>query len=105
MCLGDCNKLFLQVYIIRPGIWKGYTQICQPGPSLDGLTRNKGYLSAMRYWREVNNDDEQEEKEEALPLEVKEEQEERQKEGEATLRIKMTVIISWNFYEGVTGKP
>jgi len=44
----------------------------------------------MRYWREVNNDDEQEEgeeveKEEALPLEVKEEQEERQKEGDATL--------------------
>jgi len=43
----------------------------------------------MRYWREVNNDDEGEEeeveKEEALPLEVKEEQEERQKEGDATL--------------------
>ena len=62
----------------------------------------------MRYWREVNNEEEEVEeveKEGALPLEVKEEQEERQKEGDATLRIKMTVIISWNFYESIVAKP
>ena len=52
----------------------------------------------MRYWREVNNEEEEEigevANEEALPLEVKEEQEEREKEGDATLRIKVAVIIS-----------
>ena len=79
------------------GSGKGSTQIYRLYPSSDGKTRNEGYLSAMRYWREVNNEEEEmeeEEKEEALPLEVKEEQEERQKEGDATLRIKITVIIS-----------
>ena len=76
------------------GSGKGSTQIYRLYPSSDGKTRNEGYLSAMRYWREVNNEEEEVEKEEALPLEVKEEQEERQKEGDATLRIKITVIIS-----------
>ena len=60
------------------------------------MTRNEGYLSAMRYWREVNN----EEVEVVEEVEVEEEKEEvkkeevgRQNEGDATLRIKMTVIF------------
>ena len=60
------------------------------------MTRNEGYLSAMRYWREVNN----EEVEVVEEVEVEEEKEEvkkeevgRQNEGDATLRIKMTVVF------------
>ena len=53
------------------------------------MTRNEDYLSAMRYWREVNN----EEVEEEEKGEVKKEEVGRQNEGDATLRIKMTVIF------------
>ena len=59
------------------------------------MTRNEDYLSAMRYWREVNNEDveEVEEVEEKEEEEVKKEEVGRQNEGDATLRIKMTVIF------------
>ena len=56
------------------------------------MTRNEDYLSAMRYWREVNNE-EVEEVEEKEEEEVKKEEVGRQNEGDATLRIKMTVIF------------
>ena len=59
------------------------------------MTRNEDYLSAMRYWREVNNEEvEVEEVEEKEGKEeVKIEEVGRQNEGDATLRIKMTVIF------------
>ena len=53
-----------------------------------GLKRNQDYLSAMRYWREDNNEEEEVEKKEEEE-EVKEEQVGRQKEGAATLSIKI----------------
>ena len=57
-----------------------------------GLKRNQDYLSAMRYWREDNNEEgevEEVEKKEEEEEEVKEEQVGRQKEGAATLMLKM----------------
>ena len=62
-------------------------------------TTNDGYLSEMRYWREEEVEKEAGDVDEMVDgglLEVKED--DRQKEGEATLRIKMRVNLL-NFYQ------
>ena len=58
----------------------------------------------MRYWREEEVEKEAGDVDEMVDgrlLEVKEEEDERQKEGEATLRIKMRVNLL-NFYKGAS---
>ena len=71
-------------------------------------TTNDGYLSEMRYWREEEVEKRVEKEagdvDEMVDgglLEVKEEEDDRQKEGEATLRIKMRVNLL-NFYKGAS---